>query len=183
MHRLIYFVLIVTALLCNACIGNNEAKKKLEVELRLFKAKTIIFPDNMTAKNCDEQGLPDKSLLSRPLKMVVYVNQKGCQDCRLRALLPLYMFILENENHENFGVIIILNTELMEDAEFTLKDMRFNRTVFFDLDGSFERLNPHLPTNEQLHTFLLNEKNKVVLAGNPVLNEKLKKLYLAELDK
>jgi hypothetical protein len=51
------------------------------------------------------------------------------------------------------------------------------------LDGSFERLNPHLPANEQFHTFLLNEENKVVLAGSPVHNEKLKKLYLAELNK
>ena len=84
--------------------------------------------------------MPDTTLLYRPLKMVVYVNHDGCQDCRLRALLPIYMFILENQHRENFGVIIILNTPQMEEAENTLKEMRFHRTVFFDLDGSFERL-------------------------------------------
>ena len=183
MNRIISFTLIVGMLLCSACAENNEHKKKLEAELRLFKKKAITLPDNMVAKNCDEQTPPDTALLCRPLKMVVYVNQSGCADCRLRALLPIYMFMLENQHYENFGVIIILNPSHIEDADYTLTDMRFHRTVFYDLDGSFERLNPHLPTDEQFHIFLLNEKNKVVLVGNPVHNEKLKKLYLAELNK
>jgi len=153
------------------------------MKLHQFKTQAITLPDNMTAKIYNEQVQPDMSLLSRQLKMIVYVNQEGCQDCRLRSLLPLYMFMLENEYREYFSVIFILNTVEMEDAEETLKDMRFNRTVFFDLDGSFERLNPHLPANDQLHIFLLNKENKVVMVGNPAINEKLKKLYLSELKK
>ena len=183
MNRIISFTLIVVTLLFSACAGNNEYRKKPEAKFRLFKEKAFILPDNMVAQNCDEQMPPDTALLHRPLKMVVYVNQGGCQDCRLRTLLPIYMFMLENQHRENFGVIIILNTSDMEDANNTLTEMRFHRTVFYDLDGSFERLNPHLPTDEQYHTFLLNEKNKVVLVGRPVYNEKLKERYLAELDK
>jgi hypothetical protein len=180
MHRIIYFILIF---LCGACTGNNDQRKKLETELRLFKRKAITLPGNMIAKHYDKQTPPDTALLCRPLKMVVYINQNGCEDCKLRALLPIYMFILENRHLENFGVIIILNTSDMEATDNTLKDIRFRRTVFYDSDGSFERLNPHLPVNKQFHAFLLNEENKVILAGNPVHNEKLKKLYLAELNK
>jgi len=51
------------------------------------------------------------------------------------------------------------------------------------LDGSFERLNPHLPKDERFHTFLLDENNKVILVGYPVNNPKLKELYLKELNK
>jgi hypothetical protein len=36
----------------------------------------------MLARLCDEQTLPDTTLLRRPLKMVVYVNHDGCQDCK-----------------------------------------------------------------------------------------------------
>jgi hypothetical protein len=183
MNRIIYFTLITGVLLCGACSGNNRQKKELEAELRLFKAKAIILPDNLLAKHCDVQTLPDTTLLHRPLKMVIYVNQDGCQDCKLRALLPVYMFILENRHLENFGVIIILNTSQIDAADQTLTDMRFRQTVFYDMDGSFEYLNTHLPANEQFHTFLLNEENKVILAGNPVHNEKLKKLYLEVMNK
>jgi hypothetical protein len=183
MYRIIFFILFVMVLLCDACSENNGQKKGLESELRLFKAKAITLPNNLLAKRCDEQTPPDTTLLRRPLKMVIYVNQDGCEDCKLRALLPVHMFILENRHLENFGVIIILNASQMEAADQTLTDMRFRQTVFYDPDGSFERLNPHLPANEQFHTFLLNKENKVILAGNPVHNEKLKKLYLAEMNK
>lgn len=64
----------------------------------------------------------------------------------------------ENKHIENFGVVIILNTPDIESSGYTLANMRFRQTIFYDLDSSFERLNPHLPANEQLHTFLLNEK-------------------------
>ena len=79
----------------------------------------------MLASNCDEQIPPDTTLLSRQYKMVVYVNKDGCQDCKLRTLLPIYMFILENQYRKNFSVIIILNTSDMEVSNFTLTDMRF----------------------------------------------------------
>lgn len=183
MHRIIYFTFIVWTLLCGACTEKNEQQKKLEAELCLFKEKAITLPNNMLAKNCDKQTLPDTSLLHRPLKMVIYINQDGCTDCKLRALLPIYMFSLENKHIENFGVNIILNTADMAATEQTLTDMRFHKTVLYDLDGSFERLNPHLPSNETFHTFLLNKENKVVLVGSPIHNEKLSKLYLSEINK
>ena len=183
MNRIVLFTFFVVVLMFNACTESNENKKKLEAELQLFTETAIILPDNMLAKNCDEQAVPDTTLLSRPLKMVVYINQDGCQDCKLRTLLPLYMFILENQHIERFGVIIILNASDMEAADYTITEMRFRRTIFYDIDGSFERLNPHLPENERFHTFLLNEENKIVLIGNPVHDEKLKKRYLAELNK
>lgn len=183
MNRIILFILVLFALFCSACHEKNERIKKLETELHQFKEKAITFPNNLQANIFDEKMLPDTTLLRRPLKMVVYVNQSGCEDCKLRALLPIYMFILENEHLMNFAVIIILHTANKDTPDYMLKEMRFRRTVFYDLDGSFERLNPHLPNDEQFHTFLLNKENKVVLAGNPVYNERLKKLYLKELIK
>jgi len=185
MNRITLSTLLIGVFLCCACAGNNnEQKKKLAEELRKFQETAITLPDNLLAKHCDEQVSPDKTLLNRKLKMVVYVNQAGCQDCKLHGLLPMtYMFMLENEHRNNFGVIIILNSSDIESTDDTLAELRFRRTVFYDLDGSFEFLNPHLPANELFHAFLLNEKNEVILVGNPVNNAKLNKLYLAEMDK
>ena len=127
---------------------------------------------------------PDISLLRRPLKMVVYLNQEGCEGCKTQAILPvLYMYALENKQFDSFSVIFILSPSDVQSSWQLLEQMRFRHTVFFDLDGSFDRLNPHLPKIEQFHTFLLNEENRIILVGNPVNNPKLKKLYLAELNK
>lgn len=183
MYRIIYLIFIMGTLLCGACSEKNEQVKKLEKELHLFKEKAITLPNNMLAKVCDGQIPPDTTLLSRPSKMVIYVGKDGCTNCKLRSLLPIYMFILENKHRVNFGVVIILNTADREATEKLLTDMRFRQTVFYDLDGSFERLNSHLPADEEFHTFLLNKENKVVLIGNPVHNEELNKLYLTELNR
>ena len=176
-----YFVIILGILLCSAC-NKSSYQKTLADELREFKEMAIIFPNNMLFKGYDGH-LPDSTLLNRPLKMVVYINSKNCESCKLMALLPIHIFILENKHYRNFGVVVVLSPSHLESAENFLEEMCFRQTVFYDLDGSFERLNSHLPKDERFHTFLLDENNKVVLVGNPVRNAKLKKLYLAALKK
>lgn len=183
MCRIIYFLVLFGSLFCFSCSQKNGQDKKLEAELRAFKEKAIIFPDNMEAKICEGKTPLDTTLLNRTSKMVVYVGPDGCTDCKLRSLMPLYMFILENRHRDNFGVVVIVHSEDREATETVLTELRFRHTVFYDVDGSFKRLNPQLPDSEHFHTFLLNKENKVVLIGNPTHNEKLKNLYLAEIEK
>ncbi len=183
MYRIIYLLILLGGILCFGCSQKSEQDKRLEVELRAFKEKAIIFPDNMEAKICEGKTPLDTTLLNRPSKMVVYVGPDGCTDCKLRSLMPLYMFILENRHRDNFGVVVIVHSEDRESTESVLAELRFRHTVFYDVDGSFKRLNSQLPEGEHFHTFLLNKENKVVLIGNPTHNEKLKNLYLAEIEK
>lgn len=75
MYRILYFILILGMLICSSCSKKSEQDKKLETELRQFKAKAITFPDNMEAKVCDGKISPDTTLLSRPYKMVIYVGK------------------------------------------------------------------------------------------------------------
>jgi hypothetical protein len=42
---------------------------------------------------------------------------------------------------------------------------------------AFPRANPHIPTDERLHTFLLDRDGKVVLVGDPANNSELWELY------
>ena len=80
-------------------------------------------------------------------------------------------------------VVIILNSSDIIATEKLIFQKRFRYSVFYDLDGSFERLNPHLTKNERFHTFLLGENDEVLLVGNPALNIGLKKIYLNTLNK
>jgi len=183
MLHIFYLILTLVISFCVGCTNKITQDKKMEEELRHFKVKPIVFPDNMVAKVCDGTIQPDTTLLSRPSKMVVYIGKDGCTDCKLRSLLPLYMFMLESRKYKNFGMVIILNTSDQKATEKLLTGLHFRHTVFYDMDGSFERLNPHIPAGNDFHTFLLNEDNKVVLIGNPTHNEDLNNLYQAEIKK
>ncbi len=37
--------------------------------------------------------------------------------------------------------------------------------------------------NQRYHTFLLSRKNEVILVGNPLLNSKIRELYISEINK
>ena len=179
MNRIITFAIIIMGiLLCNACARNSISE-----ELRLFKEQAVVLPDNLLAQNNDSRMSADTTLLNRPYRMIVYFNLGDCKECVLRSLVPVYLFMLENEHRENFGVIFILHTPEIESANAILTNMRFFRTVFYDIDGSFERLNPYLPENEQYRIFLLNAENKIVLAGSFADSEMFRRRYSAELDR
>ncbi len=46
-----------------------------------------------------------------------------------------------------------------------------------DTLNEFAKLNPHLPKNRVLRTFLLDENNKVMLVGNPLHNKKIEDMF------
>ena len=130
---------------------------------------------------CLGNEYPDTTLLDRSFKMIVYIDKEGCTNCKLRSLIPLYMFITKYRNLENFGVIIILNTNNIDSAKQIIKEINFNATVFFDLNNSFKLLNPHIPQEERLQTFLINENSHVLLVGSPIRNSSLRDLYLEQI--
>ncbi|MDR3093410.1 MAG: hypothetical protein LBU62_02055, partial [Bacteroidales bacterium] len=49
--------------------------------------------------------------------------------------------------------------------------------VYIDKESFFHKKNPNIPSDERMHTFLLDENNKVVLVGSPIRNEMLWELY------
>ena len=66
--------------------------------------------------------------------------------------------------------------DIKELRYLTRKD-GFTYPVCFDGKDDFNRLN-HFPEDMMFQTFLLDKENKVVAIGNPVLNPKVKELYV-----
>lgn len=62
-------------------------------------------------------------------------------------------------------------------TELLIANTNFDYPILIDTLGEFERLNPHLPKNQALHTFLLDENNRVILVGNPLRNKKIKEMF------
>lgn len=165
-----------------SCSEENKYKNRIVKELSIFKKNEIIIPDNLVAINYGNQ-ISDRELLKRPLKLVVYINQTGCEGCKMQELIPLYIFILQTKHLYKLGVLIIISSSDIMTIENRLQQIRFRYSIFYDLDGSFEKLNPNLPRDDKFHSFLINENHKVILFGNPALNYKLKTLYLNTLEK
>ena len=68
-------------------------------------------------------------------------------------------------------------------VQLQLKNTYFNYPIILDTKGEFAKLNPHLPENKAMHTFLLDKDNNVILVGNPLLNSKIEKLFKTTVEK
>lgn len=50
--------------------------------------------------------------------------------------------------------------------------------IVVDTTGIFRTANPHVPSNNKLHTFLLDNNNQVLLAEDPMNNKEMQSLYM-----
>ena len=62
-------------------------------------------------------------------------------------------------------------------VELILKNGNFDYPILLDTLNEFAKLNPHLPANRVLHTFLLDEDDNVILVGNPLHNRKIEEMF------
>ncbi len=107
-----------------------------------------------------------------------YVDTVGCVSCKLQ-LSRWNKFVEELDSISNSNAKCLLSFSPMNKKVLlkSLRINRFNHYVYIDEKDSLNKLNV-FPDNEAFHTFLLDKDNKVLAIGNPVLNPKVKDLYL-----
>ena len=144
-----------------------------------WEGKEIAFPDDCTFMdiNGDECQSPS---LKAPFKIVYYVDSLGCMSCKLK-LEGWKRFIHEVDSLSggkvsNFFYFPPKEKDLKE-LGILMKSNAFDYPVCIDRSDRFNASN-RFPENDSFHVFLLDDKNKVRVIGNPVLNPTLKELYL-----
>lgn len=69
-----------------------------------------------------------------------------------------------------------------KEIEIILRNEGFDLPVVVDEENKLDKLN-NFSDNENFHYFLLDEKNRVKIVGNPIYNTKIKELYFSEIQK
>lgn len=75
------------------------------------------------------------------------------------------------------SVLLFLHSKSEIELLYALKKNGFDYPVCIDENDKLNRLN-HFPSDMAFQTFLLDKDNKVLAMGNPILNPKIKELYL-----
>lgn len=173
-------LLFIFISLCS-CTRHNNVEKVIE---RLV-GKEIVLPVSLKPyiKNT-EVAIPD--FHHNKVKIVVYLDSLGCEDCKLYDLLKMDRLL---ESHsifcDEFVVLYILHpsSHLSKNVGGMLEVIDFNYPVFIDFNGDFEKENPFLPSRNLFHSFLLNRENKIILVGSPLNNTKMWDLYNRQIQK
>ena len=169
------FVLIVLSM-----VASCNSRDKIGKEMKAFYGSCIELPtDSMI--NVSPRPLAEMYKYARYI-YIMYVDSTSCSDCANSKLtdwsqlnltdafkkgILRYILIVAPKQHQRMHVLNIIK-----------RDALFNKYVYIDTTGIFERKNPNLPTNKHLRTFLVNKQKNVKLIGNPIANEKIKNMLI-----
>lgn len=144
-----------------------------------MQANSIVLPLN--EMNCILKG--NDTLFSsstKGLKYVVYSDTSSCSYCDLGKVLKWNKILKSSGQYSDdisFCFIFHPSLEKFSNFNFHLRTLEIPIPVYVDTLGIFERVNPQIPSNPVLHTFLLDEQNNVLLVGNPLENKKIENLF------
>lgn len=119
------------------------------------------------------------------MKLIVYTDSTQCSQCALKQMYVWEDFVnLEGRYNDRFRIYFIMqtysgNTHVLA-SMFHLTQL--NHPIYIDSTSVFTKANPHIPREQMFHVFLLDEKNNVVLVGNPLYNPKIEGMLATTLE-
>lgn len=174
--RNIFIAFICTTLFFVAC-SNRERQFTKGIEL--LQSKAVQLPSKGLIM---QQGkvLHENIVNNKGLKLIVYADSIGCTSCAITHIDSWDSLIdYAKQNNDQLRCYFIFSPMKKElrSTELMLTNTKFDYPVMLDTLKEFEKLNPHLPKYRDLHTFLLDENNHVILVGNPLRNKKIKEMF------
>ena len=172
------FALIPISIILLLSCTERHRKKQLE---QLFSTE-IILPDTSSLFN---KAL-DSINLDIPAKMLVYFDAETCASCALSRIWEWdevsHITQTSNGKYQTLFIFTPKQKDLSTVKRVFQGIHMENKLVYIDDRQDFITNNPTIPEDAMFHTFLLDRKNKIVLVGNPVHNEKLWELYKNTID-
>lgn len=119
------------------------------------------------------------------LKLVVYTDSFDCSQCTLKKMYHWKDFVkLEKKHRDKFYIFFIIQAghnstyALSQNFHYT----ELNHPMYVDSTNVFVKTNPHIPAETMYHVFLLDEKDSVVLVGNPLFNTQIEDMLVKQVD-
>lgn len=155
---------------------NPHQQRGIKNTVEKWSGREVVFPDSVTLL---ANGIipTNACLYETEYKIISYIDTTECLKCKLH--LPKWKTFL-NDLKENNGVDIsfffVVQPELEDEMAFYIKRDNFNYPVCIDINYIIDNLN-QFPQEFVFQTFLLDRYNRVLVIGNPIHNETIRKLY------
>jgi len=168
----LYIILLFTIISCN-----NE--QSLSKELLLLQSRPVILPlnEDLIIRNVDSILMNGKK---DELKYIIYSDSLDCTSCMINNLSSWNPILEYSKKYNGKLIFQFIFSPIKKDLRqinMLIEHSGFKHQIMIDLKKNFEKLNPHLPKNKALHSFLLDENNNVILVGNPLHNKKIEEMF------
>lgn len=166
---------LCVCLLVSSC--EESEKERLSRLVKEWEGKEILFPTHSTF-TIQGKDTVDFQFQDAGYKVVTYVDSVGCTSCKLQLhRWKEFLSEVDSLTNGNVSFLFYFHPKDMKELRYLTRRDAFTHPVCFDEKDEFNQLN-HFPSEMMFQTFLLDERNRVVALGNPVLNPNVKELYL-----
>ena len=166
---------LCVCLLVSSC--EESEKERLSRLVIEWEGKEILFPTHSTF-TIQGKDTVDFQFQDAEYNVVTYVDSIGCTSCKLQLhRWKEFLSEVDSLTNGNVSFLFYFHPKDMKELRYLTRRDAFTHPVCFDEKDEFNQLN-HFPSEMMFQTFLLDERNRVVALGNPVLNPNVKELYL-----
>ncbi|TAL68748.1 MAG: hypothetical protein EPN88_06975 [Bacteroidetes bacterium] len=177
-----YEIVILITFLLFGCRLNSDNQKKKEIEkvVETWHGKQIIFPDSIFILEKEIlYPVEVNPLNSGKLKLLTLVSG-DCMSC-IENLNKWSHFLDSLRSFSDIKLVVIIITS---DLDRFIKDfyplINDDFTLYIDVAFNF-LITYQMPEDLTLRTFLLDKTNKVLLIGNPIYRNEIKRLYINKI--
>lgn len=172
----VFVIVFLSAITC-ACDNN------IGNQIALMQSDTICLDiDNMLRLENEYNSRINTTEISHAkYKWIIFHDSVHCKPCQCHDLLSWQSMIdLQKEYKKQISTIFIYSADAIDSLEYmkALDNIYINYPIFLDTLKSFRVNNKNIPNEKIFHTFLLDDKNKVILVGNPMRNPKVNELFI-----
>ena len=168
------FLIIFSAILIKRCSEKKHNNSIISNEVLSWIGKELYIPK-------DSSLIINKLYEKKNLTIISFIDG-NCSIC-INDLIAWKAFIEEMKALNNIDYIFIVNTIDYDGfSNYVKKEINFPFTLVNDENNSFVERNK-LSSIKFFQTFLIDDKNVIILCGNPIYNQKLKQLYKTEIQK
>ena len=173
---------IVILMMCVWMLASCQESRE-EAMLRLvneWNGKEIKFPSR-SVFTIQGKDTVDFEFKDADYKVVTYIDSVGCTSCKLQ-LHHWKQLVAEVDSLTGGSVpfLFYFHPKDMKELRYLTRRDKFTYPVCFDEQDELNRLN-RFPSDMTFQTFLLDKENKVVAIGNPILNPKVRELYMGSI--
>lgn len=172
---------LLACYMLSSCSARDKVKAQLndmkKVAVRIDKDKMELWKNKYNNLVVNHQ--------SKLYTFLVYVDSTQCSPCFIKGLYEWDDLLkLENSNKHSIEFLFIMqprkgDTQMLRSK---LDESNFMHPVYIDKKGVFEQSNPQIPKESMYHSFLLDRNRNIIIIGNPIRNENIKKLLLKTIN-
>lgn len=179
--------ILISILFLYSCEGSKKTKTETQFKSIIDNVigKELFLPDNMTIyKPFNNYTYDSLEVISSKLKITTFINA-SCGSC----ISEINRWESFSKELAKFNVPVLLIFESNDQFELlhylcetgTVANSSF--PFFMDIKNEYLINNSFMKTTNSMRTVLVDDKNKILLIGNPIKSDKIKDMYIKEIVK